>query len=111
MFEYKLGPRHLYAPADGKALFTNNETNAERLYGSPSVSPYVKDAFHRHIVNGEKAAVNPDAHGTKSALHFKAMVPAARSTVWHLRLTPEILADPLGTVESIVVERRAEADD
>ena len=81
MFEYKLGPRHLYAAADGQALFTNNETNAERLYGSPSASPYVKDAFHRYVVNGERGAVNPEAHGTKAALHFKATVPARGSTV------------------------------
>jgi hypothetical protein len=41
--QYALGRRHLYAPAGGELLFTNNETNAERLYGPPSVSrsPYV----------------------------------------------------------------------
>ena len=111
MFEYKLGPRHLYASADGAAMFTNNETNSERLYGSPSVSPYVKDAFHRFVVNGEKGAVNPNGHGTKAALHFTATVPGKGSTVWHLRLTPEVMQDPLGTVESIVAERRVEADE
>jgi hypothetical protein len=110
MFEYKLGPRHLYAASEGQALFTNNETNAERLFGSPNVSPYVKDAFHRRIVNGEDGAVCPDGHGTKAALHFKAIVPPRGSTVWHLRLTPDALHDPLGTVEATVDKRRAEAD-
>ena len=78
MFEYKLGPRHLYASGDAATLFTNNETNNERLYGSANVTPYVKDAFHRHVVNGE-ACVNPDGHGTKAAFHFTASVPARAS--------------------------------
>ena len=110
MFEYKLGPRHLYASSEGKPLFTNNETNTERLYGSKNVSPYVKDAFHRHVVNGERC-VNPDGHGTKAAFHFVASVPARGSVVWHLRLTPETLQDPLAGVESIVQTRRKEADE
>jgi hypothetical protein len=111
MFDYKLGARHLYGGANGQALFTNNETNAERLYNSPSVSRYVKDGIHRYVVNGEKTAVNPAGHGTKAALHFTASVPAKGSTVWQLRLTPEVMTDPLGTVEEIVVQRRKEADE
>jgi len=111
MFDYKLGARNLYAAANGEALFTNNETNAERLYGTPSVSPYVKDAIHRYVVNGETRAVNRDGHGTKAALHFIASVPAKGSTVWQLRLTPEVMADPLGTVEEIVIRRRQDADE
>ncbi|HTM24336.1 MAG TPA: hypothetical protein VL225_04030 [Vicinamibacterales bacterium] len=110
MFEYKLGPRYLYAAADGRAMFTNNETNCERLYNTRSVSPYVKDAFHRHVVNGE-ACVNLEGHGTKAALHFEASIPSHGSKVWHLRLTPESLHDPLSGVEEIVAARRREADD
>jgi hypothetical protein len=111
MFEYKLGPRHLYAAADGTPLYTNNETNNERLYGSKSVSPYVKDAFHRYVVNGEQGAINPDGYGTKAAFHFTATVPGKGSTVWQLRLTPETLPDPLAEVDSIVATRRKEADE
>ena len=110
MFEYRLGPRHLYAPGDGGALFTDNETNCERLYGSKSVSPYVKDAFHRHVIDGE-ASVNPDGHGTKAAFHFKATVPARGSKVWELRLSNERLQDPLRQVQAIVEQRRREADE
>ena len=110
MFEYKLGLRHLYAAADGRAMFTNNETNCERLYNTPSVSPYVKDAFHRHVVNGE-ACVNLEGHGTKAALHFEASIPGHGSKVWDLRLTPESLRDPLSEVEEIVAARRREADE
>jgi hypothetical protein len=110
MFDYTLGPRHLYAAAEGEALFTNNETNCERLYGRASVSPYVKDAFHRYVVNGEPC-VNPDGHGTKAAFHFTATVPGHGSKVWHLRLANEALHDPLGDVEATVATRRREAEE
>ena len=55
--QYALGRRFLYAPPGGELLFTNNETNASRLYGPSAVNrtPYVKDAFHRYVVNGEHA--------------------------------------------------------
>jgi len=111
MFEYRLGQRHLYGPAGGSALFTDNETNGAAVYGgdATSASRYTKDAFHRAIVNGE-ASVNPEEVGTKACLHYPAMVPAGGSTVWHLRLAPATMDDPLGSVESIVRERRAEAD-
>jgi hypothetical protein len=110
MFEYRLGRRVLYAPYDGVPLFTNNETNCERLYGTPSVSPYVKDAFHRHVVNGE-SCVNQAEIGTKSCLHFTQRVPAHGSVAWRLRLTPEDMADPLADVDSIVRTRRTEANE
>jgi hypothetical protein len=110
MFEYRLGARHLYAPSGARLLFTDNETNCERLYGSPGATRYVKDAFHRHVVHGEDC-VNPDGHGTKAAFHLTAMVPAGASAVWQLRLTPHVLRDPLADVESIVRQRRQEADE
>ena len=47
-------------------LFTENETNANRLWGQPNPTPYVKDAFHRYVVHGEKAAVNPARVGNQS---------------------------------------------
>lgn len=64
-------------------LFTENETNFDLLFGVPSASPYVKDAFHRHVVNGDKEAVNPDQTGTKAAAHFILTVPAGEQKhVW-----------------------------
>ena len=66
-------------PADGKApalLFTENESNLERLYDAANPQPYVKDAFHRALVDGEAGAVNPDLVGTKAAFHYRLTVPA-----------------------------------
>lgn len=53
-----------------KLLFTDNDTNLELLYGVKNQEPYVKDAFHRHIVDGEKDAVNPAQTGTKCGAWF-----------------------------------------
>jgi hypothetical protein len=110
---YRLGRRTLYGPAGGEALFTFNETNGPRVYGPGNQSrrPYVKDAFHRWVVNGEPA-VNPDREGTKAALHYAwDAVPPAGSVVLRLRLTDDpSLQAPLVEVDAIVARRRADAD-
>ena len=111
-FLYRLGPRHLYLEAGGDLMFTYNETNAHRLYG-PGVRsrrPWVKDAFHRRVIGGEDAT-NPEEVGTKACAHFRHVVPAGGSVVLRMRLTPEIMAEPLATVDEVVLSRRAEADE
>jgi Glycosyl hydrolase family 63 C-terminal domain len=82
--EYHYGKRWLAIEGGPELLFTENETNYERLYGAKSHSPYVKDAFHRYIINGERAALNPAMIGTKAAAHFEGEVPCGES--WTLRL-------------------------
>jgi len=110
-FLYRLGPRHLYIDAGGELMFTDNETNASRLYGPAARSrkPYVKDAFHRRVVQGEEAT-NPEEAGTRACARFRHVVPARGSVTLRMRLTPEILADPLAAVDDVVEARRAEAD-
>ena len=109
-FEYRVGKRYLYAPDGGQALFTDNETNSLRVYGVPSANVYLKDAFHRAIVNGEANAVNPRLTGTKSCLHYAYNVPAGDSVVLRLRLTPDDLKSPTFDVDAIINQRHAEAD-
>ena len=114
-FQYRLGPRALFVPSDGELLFTDNETHAERVYGGEARSrkPWVKDAFHRYIVDGE-AAVNREGVGTKACARFRAMVPAGGSIAYRFRLTDRGAdgcgADPLGDVDAVLAERLAEAD-
>lgn len=108
-FEYKVGQRQLYADADGRPLFTDNETNSALLYQFDDGRRYVKDAFHRHIIHGE-ASVNPEMTGTKAGLHHLRTVPAGGSTVIRLRLTGNTLSAPLDEVDAIVASRRADAD-
>jgi hypothetical protein len=112
-FLYRLGTRHLYLEDGGRLLFTFNETNAPRVYGAWAKSrrPYVKDAFHRLIVNGERDVVNPDEVGTKAAGHYRFLVPARGSITLRLRLSEERLEAPLNDVDRIVAERKEEADE
>jgi hypothetical protein len=96
----QLGERWLYCEGPPALLFTENETNNERLYGKPNASPYVKDAFHAFVVQGRKDAVNPAQAGTKTAAHYQLEVNAGDSVVVRLRLTDaEALADPFGAFE------------
>lgn len=78
--------------ADGKRpplIFTENETNAARLFQVENPSPYVKDAFHDHVVRGRDEAVNPAQTGTKCALHDTTVIPPGGSHVIRLRLYAE----------------------
>jgi hypothetical protein len=111
-FVYRLGPRYLYGEAGARALLTNNETNAPRVWGeaAQSRSPWVKDAFHGHIINDEDG-VNPAHVGTKACLHYANLhVPAGGSVVLRLRLSDRQLETPLADVDTVVTTRRAEAD-
>jgi hypothetical protein len=111
-FAYRLGVRYLYGETGARLLFTNNETHNERVWGphARSRSPYVKDAFHRHIINKENC-INPAQMGTKACFHYTSLiVPAGGSVVVRLRLTDRLLSDPLTDVDAIVEARRGEAD-
>lgn len=110
-FPYALGCYYLYAPTHGDVLFTDNETNAPRVLGSwaQNRKPYVKDAFHRHIIDGE-ACVKHDC-GTKACLHYRYAVQAKSSVVLRLRLSSHQQENPLGAVDEIVRLRKKEADE
>ena len=69
-----------------EVLFTENETNLEKLCNKKNVSPYVKDAFHEYLINDKKAAINPTPRGTKVALHYKLNMEAQSSRTLYLRL-------------------------
>ncbi len=110
-FEYSLGKRFLYGDSDGIALFTDNETHRSRVYGENSDQnpAYCKDAFHRHIIDGEDA-VNPSLKGTKACIHYTREVTAGQSTVVRLRLTPKSLKQPLADVDTHVKQLKKDAD-
>jgi hypothetical protein len=94
-------------------LFTENETNNERLFGVPSASPWAKDAFHRFVVDGEAGAVNPAREGTKAAAHHRLVLAPGASTTLRLRLTVEAEAgpEPFGAAfDQVFTLRAREAD-
>jgi hypothetical protein len=95
-------------------LFTENESNAMRLWGVENASPYVKDAFDRYVVRGEKDAVNPKGIGTKAAAHYRLTIPAGESVVLQLRLTSKATApaQPFDRAFDDIFERRlSDADE
>jgi len=93
-------------------LFTENESNNEKLFGSPNLSPYVKDAFHEAVVHGKADAVNPREFGTKAAAHYRLMIPAGGEVVLRFRLAAAHACPtvPFGDFEETFATRRAEAD-
>ena len=80
------GSYHLYCEGDVPLLFTENETNYERVFGTPNQTPFVKDGINDYIVNGRKTAVNPDKNGTKVAAHYELKVNPGESAIVRLRL-------------------------
>ncbi|HEY6467236.1 MAG TPA: hypothetical protein VIY69_14655, partial [Candidatus Acidoferrales bacterium] len=82
--EYHYVKRWLTAEGNPELLFTENETNMERLFGVKNSSSFVKDAFHRYLIGGEQDATNPAQTGTKTAAHYATEIPAAGS--WSVRL-------------------------
>jgi hypothetical protein len=115
-----LGERYLYCEGDVPLLFTENETNTQRIFGVANRTPYVKDSINEYVVNGQASAVNPEKKGTKVAAHCRLTVNPGQSQVFRLRLAdiaPAALAattgrGPLGShFDDVLQARRKEADE
>jgi hypothetical protein len=114
--EPKYGRRWLLCGGAPALLFTENETNAERLFDTANPSPYVKDAFHAFVVGGHAAAVNPARTGTKAAADYQFRLDPGQSATVRLRLTDALPADagPTGIgadFDRVRALRKAEADE
>jgi hypothetical protein len=110
----QLGDRWLYVDGSAPLLFTENETNSQRLFGSPNATPYVKDGINDYVVQGQSDAVNPAATGTKAAAHCILRVGAGEEAVVRLRLSdaaPGALRAPFAGFDATIASRRAEADE
>ncbi|MBD2612164.1 glucosidase [Nostoc punctiforme FACHB-252] len=108
-----LGMRWLYCQQATEVLFTENETNSQKLFGYSNASAYVKDGINDYIVQGLKAAVNPDKIGTKAAANYILTVGAGETKIVKLRLsnTPN-LVEPLGKdFDEIFNKRQQEAEE
>jgi Mannosylglycerate hydrolase MGH1-like glycoside hydrolase domain len=113
LFQESLEDYDLYCEGQVPLLFTENETNHARLFGTPNQSPYVKDGIHNAVVHGQQEAVNPAQQGTKAAPHYQVSVEAGATQVIRLRLTRtalEPLGDPFEAFDPVVHTRQAEAE-
>ncbi len=117
----RLGERFLYCEGSVPLLFTENETNTERLSGRPNQTPYVKDGINDAVVHGRQDLVSPALTGTRAAAHYRIEVGAGEAHVLRLRLTdvpPARLGEahpsgePFGAeFEEVLGRRRREADE
>jgi hypothetical protein len=108
------GNRWLYCEGAPAMLFTENETNYQRLLGTENESPYVKDAIHEVVVHGKANAVNPAHSGTKAAAQYAKTVAPGEKVTLRLRLSDAAPTDGKainGDFDKIFTQRAAEADE
>ena len=104
-----LGDYFLYGRQQAEPLYTENESNVECLWGTPNPGPYVKDAFHRHVVLDEREAVNPALTGTKFAAWHRVSAGPGEEVTIDLCLSHQSLGAPFAKQETIFAQRRSEA--
>jgi hypothetical protein len=107
------GTRLLYVDGEPRLLFTENESNNERLFGLPNASPFVKDGINDAVVHGSRDVVSEAGVGTKAAAWFETTVPAGGSFEVRLRLSDRDLASgaAFADFEEIFALRKREADE
>ncbi|HQU15799.1 MAG: glucosidase [Chromatiales bacterium 21-64-14] len=105
-----LGHCHLYGRQPAELLFTENETNYERLWGVPNRSPYVKDAFHRRVIADDAQAVNPAHAGTRAAAWYVVTLEGGQSQCLEMVLSAKALTRPFQQSEVVFARRAQEAD-
>jgi len=92
--QYELAADRASTGAEPRWLFTENESNFERVFGAPNAQPYVKDAFHAYVIDQRHDRVNPAMDGTKAAAYYQLVMSASETVTVSLRLT-----STAGTVE------------
>jgi len=108
---HELGDYWLACEGTPDLLFTENESNAQRLWGSQSRTAFVKDGFHETVVNGAAGKVNPQGAGTKVAAHYRmAIAPGATQTII-LRLSANQQQKPFDGAAELFTTRIGEADE
>ena len=101
-----------HCEGDPRLLFTENETNNERIFRTPNPGPYVKDGINDCVVSRRQEAVNPNQTGTKAAAHYQVTVAAGGTAVLRLRLCDQQTRDPFDSRFALTLEqRRTEADE
>jgi hypothetical protein len=114
-FHQELGERYFYCDRPVPLLFTENETNSERIFNVPNASPYVKDGINNYIVHGQREAVNPAQTGTKAGAHYELTIPAGGVHVVELRLSDRLWSSPADAFGSefdeVLTSRLREADE
>lgn len=108
----KSGTFWVFCDTNPQVLFTNNETNFQRLYNNTNASPYLKDAFHEYIIHNKKNAVNLDQTGTKAAAWYHLGIASGQTSIIQLRFTNQHTDIPFNQIfANTFIERQQEADE
>lgn len=111
-FHSTLGTRWLYCDRNPHLLFTDNETNYERLFGVGNASPYVKDGINDYLIQNRKEAINPRQIGTKFSAHYQLEIAPGEVQTVRLRLKDSQSSVNFGEeFETIFSDRQQEADE
>lgn len=109
--DIQMGKYYFYFENTATVLFTENETNSERLYNAANATPFVKDVFHAAVINNDFELFSNKKNGTKCSPVFSFNVEAESSIIIKLRLSKQPLPDPLGkNYDDTFTKRIAEAD-
>lgn len=106
-----LGDLNLYCEGQPELLFTDNETNAKRLYNYDDGKLFHKDGINDYLVGGASAAVNHEKKGTKASANYEMSVAGGSSSVIRLRLVKGECQDPFKEFDEIFDKRKGEADE
>jgi Glycosyl hydrolase family 63 C-terminal domain len=118
--DHSLGELFLYCDGTVPLLFTENETNTQRIFGVANRNPYVKDGIDNYVVHGRQDAVNPEQKGTKAAPYFRCTIDSGGQRAVRLRLSDvrpnDVLSSygkggPFARFESVLQTRSQEADE
>jgi hypothetical protein len=112
--DYRFLVDHDDYPGPVAWLFTENDTNAKSVFGTENPNPYVKDAFHRYLIQGEKTAISPTQTGTKAAAHLVFTLSAGESITVRCRLhlaTEDNGISGFENFDEVFTERIAESDE
>ena len=107
----RYGTYYLYAEGFPRALFTENETNVERLFNAANPQPYVKDAFHRALINEDQKAVNPHEVGSKACVVYDLDLAPGESRSVHLSLVQDAESMDPANYATTFDRRAREADE
>jgi hypothetical protein len=107
-----LEPMYLFYDHTDEFLFTENETNSQRLFGLENSTPYVKDSFHTYIISGDKSAINPESNGTKVAPVYRLALGPKQTGAILLRLVSVKEWDGKPKADPAIFDKRmSETDD
>ncbi|HEX6719813.1 MAG TPA: hypothetical protein VF088_22090 [Pyrinomonadaceae bacterium] len=108
----ELGKHWLHCDDSPELLFTENDTNVQRLFNSANGTHFVKDGINDYIVYGNQQVVNPEQVGTKAAANYKLTIAPGETVTIRLRLTNKALKkDAFDDFEQIFTARVREADE